>query len=67
MVQVNDSGIVLYMRLANERLRYIVTSLFGWAHAQNDSSGFNQNRQQPIGWAITKSYIFDAIILYMVH
>ena len=32
----NDmSGIILYMRPANGRRRYIVTSLIGWAHAQN--------------------------------
>ena len=32
-----SSGIVLYMRLANERRRYIITSsLIGWAHIRND-------------------------------
>ena len=32
-----DSGIILYMRSANERRRYIETSsLIGWAHTQND-------------------------------
>ena len=31
------SGIILWMRPANERRRYIVTSaLIGWAHTQND-------------------------------
>ena len=31
------SGIILYMRPANERRRYIVTSsLIGWMHTQND-------------------------------
>ena len=31
------TGIILHMRLANERRRYIVTSyLIGWAHIQND-------------------------------
>ena len=31
------AGIILYMRPANERRRYIVTpSLIGWAHTQND-------------------------------
>ena len=31
------SGIILCMRLANERRRYNVTSsLIGWAHTQND-------------------------------
>ena len=31
------SGIILYMRSAIERRRYIVTgSLIDWAHAQND-------------------------------
>ena len=34
---INDPGIVLYMRPANERRRYNVTSsLNGWAHTQND-------------------------------
>ena len=34
-----DTGIIkLRMRLANERRRYNVTSLLGWAHTQNDSS-----------------------------
>ena len=32
-----STGIILYMRRANERRRYIVTSsLIGWAHLQND-------------------------------
>ena len=32
------TGIILYMRPANERRRYIVTSsLIGWAHTRNDS------------------------------
>ena len=31
-------GIILYMHLANERWRHIVTSsLIGWAHTQNDA------------------------------
>ena len=31
------SGIILYMRPANERRSYSVTpSLIGWAHTQND-------------------------------
>ena len=33
----NNTGIILYMRPANERRRYIVmSSLFCWAHIQND-------------------------------
>ena len=33
----DKSGIILYMRPANERRRYILTSsLIGWAHTQND-------------------------------
>ena len=32
-----SSGIILFMRQANERRRYIVTSsLIGWAHTQKD-------------------------------
>ena len=34
---MGPSGIILWMRPANERRRYIVTSsLIGWAHTQND-------------------------------
>ena len=29
------SGIILWMRPANERRRYIVTSFIGWGHTQN--------------------------------
>ena len=37
-VQTPPSGIILFMRPANERRRYIVTSLLiGWVHTQNDS------------------------------
>ena len=40
-VGTNHVGIILHMRPANERRRYIVTSsLIGWAHAQYDSHGF---------------------------
>ena len=36
-VFIADSGIILCMRLVNERRRYNVTSsLIGWAHAQNN-------------------------------
>ena len=30
------TGIILCIRPANERRRYNVTSLIGWAHTQND-------------------------------
>ena len=37
--QLEHSGIILYMRPANERWCYIVTSsLIGWEHRQNDPS-----------------------------
>ena len=40
----SQSGIILCMRPANERRRYIVTSsLIGWAHAQNDPCQCNRS------------------------
>ena len=37
--ETHHAGIILCMRPANERRRYIVTSsLIGWAHTQNDPS-----------------------------
>ena len=50
-----DTGFILYMRPANERWHYNVTSsLIGWAHTQNDPW-----RQQPIQWVnlSSKRYI----------
>ena len=36
---IMKAGIILCLHPANERRRYIVTSsLFGWAHTQNDES-----------------------------
>ena len=36
-----DVGIILFMRLTNQKRRYFVTSsLIGWAHKQNDSCGW---------------------------
>ena len=40
-VFITDSGIILHMRPANERRRYVVTSsLIGWVHTQNDPCRF---------------------------
>ena len=40
-VFITDSGIILHMRPANERCRYIVTSpLIGWVRTQNDPCRF---------------------------
>ena len=37
---MEEAGIILWMRTANERRRYSVTSsLIGWAHSQNDPWG----------------------------
>ena len=36
-LRARHAGIISYMRSANEKRRYIVTSfLIGWAHTQND-------------------------------
>ena len=52
-----ESGIILYMRPANERRRYIVTaSLIGWVHTQNDPW-----RMQNCVYLI---YVFLGIILH---
>ena len=48
------SGISLCMRPANERWRYNITSsLFGWAHAQNDPSLFRQSQDQWPNFGVT--------------
>ena len=46
----HDTGIILWMRPANERRRYIVTSSFiGWAHSQNNPRWrhFRQSNTNP--------------------
>ena len=56
-------GIILYIRPANERRRYIVTpSPFGWAHTQNDPWEHRKNLYQNITNP-NEAYAF--LMLYM--
>ena len=54
MAHMIDAGIILCMHLANERRRYIVmSSLIGWAHAQNDSCVYIWVRSRNCGCIVT--------------
>ena len=57
-----EAGIILWMRPANERRRYIVTSsLIGWAHRQNDpwvSSNITTTKQSIRPFAYIIWYLF---------
>ena len=51
--------IILYMRPADERRRYIVTSSpIGWAHAQNHPCYCNQNYTRMIYWISCQQHDF---------
>ena len=53
-ISYEHTGIILYMRSANERWRYTVTpSLIGWAHTQNDPwhNASDCNHHSCVCWA----------------
>ena len=48
MERQTDTGMILGMSSASERCYYVLPSLIGWAHFQNDSWDRQRSPQQPL-------------------